>query len=236
MKNPVICKNCSAENPVYSHTCGNCRYFIRDRVYNINIWETIGQIIESPGTAYKKVIYSEHKNFIVFLTFLLALRYLILSRFVSVPLSEATISSTPLLTGYLITLAATTGFLLAFAFIAKVVFNSSNYKVRIRDIYALNVYSNIPNFFAVLFLLPIELVIFGDYIFSNNPTPFQMKPLFAYVLAAVEVGLIIWSILLNIKSFTVLTNNKLTGMITGLINLFLISGLIYILAETIFFL
>ncbi len=235
MKNAVVCKNCSAENSIYTHTCTSCKYFIRDRVSNIDIWETIGSLIESPSAAFKKIILSEHKNFIVFLSILFALRILILSRFVSLILSESARSTTPLIISYLIVLSSVTVlFVLISAFISFIL-NKKDYKVRFRDIYSLNIYSTVPNLFAVVILFPIELIVFGDYLFSNNPNPFQVKATIAYLLFSVELGMILWSIVLNYKANYALTANKSLSLNITAINYLLMIALIIILAVTVFF-
>ncbi|NOX19606.1 MAG: hypothetical protein GXO87_15160, partial [Chlorobi bacterium] len=63
MKNNVICKNCGAENPFYLLTCKSCNAYIRDKVSNINLWEIIWKLIETPVEAFRQIIYAEHKNF-----------------------------------------------------------------------------------------------------------------------------------------------------------------------------
>lgn len=235
MKNSVICKNCSAENPVYSHICDNCKYYIRDRVVNIDIWETIGKIIESPSEAFKKIIFAEHKNFIVFLLLIFGLRILILSRFISLILSDNNIATSSLLSNYLISLISVAFLLLLLSFFTSVTLNKYDYRVRLKDILSLNVYANIPNYFATTFIFIIELVVFGEYLFSNNPNPFQIKPTIAYVFLFVESGMMIWSILLNYKAMHSLTSKKILSSVLTLINYFFIAGLIILLAVTIFF-
>jgi hypothetical protein len=236
MKNGVICKNCSSENPIHTHICSNCKYFFRDRVYNINIWETVEQIIEAPGKAFLKIVYSEHKNFIVFLSFLLGLRILVLSRFVSVPISNLTISTTPLILSYLISLSSIVILFLLSSSIIMYILNKTGYKVRFRDIYTLNIYSNIPNLFAVIILLPIELIVFGDYLFSNNPNPFQVKPTIAYILSSIEFGMLIWAFILNVIALNVLTRDKKLSASIAIGQIIITLLLILTLANTIFFL
>lgn len=235
MKNAVICKNCAAENSIYTHICTSCKYFIRDRVSNIDIWETIGSIIESPLIAFKKIVFSEHKNFIVFLSIFFALRILILSRFVSLVLAESAISTTPLIISYLIVLSSVIVLFVLISALVSFILNKKDYKVRFRDIYSLNIYSTIPNLFAVVILFPIEIIVFGDYLFSNNPNPFQVKTTIAYLLFSVELGMILWSIVLNYKANYTLTSNKSLSLSIIALNYFLIIALIIILAVTVFF-
>lgn len=236
MKNPVICSNCSTENPFYSYVCSGCKHFLRDKIVNIDLWETIIQLLESPCKAFQKIILAENKNFIVFLTLFYVLRLFIVSRFLSLPFFSETESTTSLLTGYIIVLFTTTCFLLLFAWITALLLNKFEYSIRFRDNYSLLVYSNIPNIISLVLLFPIELIIFGEYLFSNNPNPFQVKPFFAYVLLIFEIGVFIWSLILIQVSFRTLTGSRIIGLLILVIYSICLIGLLIILANILFFL
>lgn len=234
MKNPVICKNCSNENPLYTHICLNCKQFLRDKVSNVDIWETIGNIIESPSKAFQKIIYAEHKNFIVFLTLILALRLLILSRFVSLPFSEFNKSVLPIIPLYIVNLVAFTILILLIAGGTSYILKRLDYKTRIRDLFSLSVFSQLPNIFAVIILFPIELIVFGNYLFSNNPYPFQVKSTVSYILIGFEIGMIVWSIVLNYISYLTLTANKILSLSITIISTLLIITLIILISFILF--
>ncbi len=235
MKNSIKCKNCSTDNPSYSHICSACKHYLRDKIVNIDFWETVTKLLESPATALQKVILAEHKNFVIFLTFLFALRLLVLSRFLSLPFSSETVSTTSVITGYTIVLVTTTFFMVLFALITTLLIKKE-YGVRFRDIYSLLVYSNTPNIISLVLLFPIELVIFGEYLFSNNPNPFQVKPFYAYFLLLFETGIIIWSLLLIYISYTTLTGSRAISILISFSYSICLFGILLILANTIFFL
>lgn len=234
MKNSIICKNCSAENPPYNHICIQCKYFLRDKVSNIDIWKTIGLIIESPSKAFQTIIFSENKNFIVFLTLFFSLRILILSRFVNSIFATSTSSETSIILNLLVVIIVSVAILIFCFIITSFTLKKLNYMVRMKDIYSTYIYSFFPNLFALVILFPIELIVFGDYLFSNNPNPFQIKPLFAYLLLAFEIGMIVWSIILNYIVFKVLTGNNTVAIMISIIINILLASLILIFAEFIF--
>lgn len=236
MKNSVKCKNCSTENPNFAHICSNCKYFLRDRVSNIDIWETIGLLIESPSKAFYKIINSENKNFIIFITLLLAVRIMVLSRFISLVLKDNAESTTALFLVYLISLTSFVFVLSVFTMLSSLFLNKNSFIVRQKDIYSLAVYSGIPHIFAVVLLLPIELIVFGDYLFSNNPNPFQIKSTIAYIFLALEVGIILWSIFLNFISYSVLTLSKRISSLLVVFLISLLTILCVILSNFLFFL
>ena len=60
----------------------------------------------------------------------------------------------------------------------------NNIPLRFKDTFALIIYSQIPYLFGLIILFPLELVIFGDYLFSKNPSPFTIKGTLAYLFLA----------------------------------------------------
>ena len=83
MKNFIECKTCHSENPTYGLICTNCKAYLRERIFNIDLWHTVSLLIESPGKAYNLIIQSEHKNFIFFISYIVSLKLLIDSMFFS---------------------------------------------------------------------------------------------------------------------------------------------------------
>ena len=57
MKNKITCSNCSTENPPYAYTCDNCNSYLRERVFNIDLWNVIGLMIEAPKKAFELIIF-----------------------------------------------------------------------------------------------------------------------------------------------------------------------------------
>jgi len=51
---------------------------------------------------------------------------------------------------------------------------------------------------SLVFVLPIELMTFGLYLFSFNPHPITIKPTLYIVLLSFDVVLILWGLILSI--------------------------------------
>ena len=234
MINSVSCPNCKAENPFYNSTCSSCKTYLRDRVYNLDLWALVSTIIESPSKAFRTVVFSEHKNFIFFILLFLTLKYLINARFVSMISIGDFKSTVGLQISYLIVLGCTIIFFLAFSFLYNYFGKSSNISLRFKDTFALIIYSQIPLLFGLVILFSLELVIFGDYLFSLNPTPFTIKGLIAYFFLLLEVGTIIWSIFLLFKAFRAQSQNFLFSLTATLIFFVLLSSLLYICSLFVF--
>lgn len=202
-KNEIICNNCGSQNPEYEYKCRNCKSFLRDRIVNIDLGETIIRIIDIPSETLRKIKFSEHKNYIFFLLFFLSLRFLIISRFISVPFVYETIKLNTILL-ILISFGITIILFLFLSFLLQKIFLLLRIRARFKDILTVIIYSLLPNIFALFILFPIELVFYGVYLFSNNPYPYQIKESVFYFLLAIESFTIVWSIFLayiGIKEF-----------------------------------
>ena len=227
MINSVSCPNCKAENPFYNSICPNCKTYLRDRVYNLDLWALVSIIIENPSKAFRTVIYSEHKNFVFFILLFLSLKYLINARFVSMISIGDFESTVGLQISYLIILGCTIIFFLTFSYLYNFIGKSNNISLRFKDTFALIIYSQFPLLFGLIVLFSLELVLFGDYLFSLNPTPFIIKGLIAYFFLLLEVCIIIWSIFLLFKAFRAQSHNISFSLTATLIYFVLLWSLIY---------
>lgn len=234
MNNTITCSNCSNENPSYVHICENCNSFIRERVYNIDLWNLIGLLIESPGKAFKFIVYSEHKNFIGFVLLLITVKFLVDARFISLVSLGSFNPATALYLSYSIVLVSLAVFLILYSYCFTLVNKSLNIKTRFRDNISVLVYSLIPNVFGIIFLFVIELVVFGGYLFSINPSPFVVKEFIAYLFAGAELSLVIWSVFLSFTAFRVQTNSILLSIINTLVFNIFVAVLLFFLSKYIF--
>jgi hypothetical protein len=227
MKNSVICPHCKAENPIYNSVCSNCRSYLKERVYNIDLFSLISLLIESPTKAFRQVIFAEHKNFIFFILILISLKYLINVRFISMISRGDFQSSVGLQYSYLIVLGCTLVFYLTFSLIYDLLGKLNNIFLRLKDTLSIIIYSQIPLVFGLIILFTLELVIFGDYLFSINPSPFLIKGMIAYLFLALEVGTILWSFFLLFKAFLAQTHKILFSLIALSSFFVLLSALLY---------
>ncbi|NNG27794.1 MAG: hypothetical protein HKM87_09735 [Ignavibacteriaceae bacterium] len=234
MKNTVTCPNCSSENPYYKFTCSNCNSFIRDRISNLDLWNITGKLIESPVTAFRQIIYSDHKNYILFILFFVVIKFLIDARFISLLTIGRFTTITSLPVSFLLILLSLTVLLFSFTFIFTRINSSSGFSTRFKDIFSLLTYSQLPHVFGLAVLFPIELIIFGDYIFSLNPSPFAIKELIAYTLLSVEVLLILWSVFLSVTAFYVHFHKVIPALVSALMFNGLLILLLYLSSIYIF--
>jgi hypothetical protein len=217
MKNVVVCPNCGTENPFYKYTCTNCKGYLRERIFNLDLWQLIGMLIESPVKAFNRIIQSEHKNFLLLIAFLFTIKIFINARFLSIFLSGESSLRFGLLPLLLISAAAGYLVIWIYTLVLFLVNKLSGLKSRLRDNNAVLIYSLIPYAFALAILFPIELITFGGSLFSDNPSPFLLKPAIAYALLIFEGLLILWSIFLSVSGIYSISRNISYALSSGII-------------------
>ena len=227
MRNSVTCPNCNSENPFYNSICSGCKYYLRDKIYNLDLWMVISLLIEAPTKAFRTIIFSEHKNFILFILFFVSIKYLINARFISMVSVGEFQSTIGLQLSYLIVLGITLIYFIIFSLIYKSLSKRNEINIRYKDTFALILYSQIPFLFGLFILFPLELVILGDYLFSMNPTPFIIKGSITYFFLAIEIGLVIWSIILVFKAFLTQSQHFIFSIISASVFVVLFWTLIY---------
>lgn len=225
--NEIICKTCGSGNFDYDFKCKNCKSFLRERIVNIDLGETLLRIIDSPSETLAKIKYSEHKNYILFLIFFLSIRFLIISRFISVPFvnDQIGLNFSILL---ILSLLITVSLFLILSFLLQKIFLSVKIKTRFRDILAVMIYSLLPNLFALFILFPVELVFYGEYLFSNNPYPFQIKESIFYFLLFLESLTILWSVFLTYVGIKEFAKSKIFSSIISILVWIVISGVLFL--------
>ena len=207
------CKKCNHVNPPYKNICTECKSYLRERVVNIDLWNTIQLIIEDPVKAFKQIIFAEHKNFILFLTFFISIKNLIIARYFSVPALGVNGVTAPFVLSLILGISLSVFLLSLFTFLLKSFYNFKKINLRFKDIYAINVYSFIPYLFGLIFIFPVELIVLGGDIFSNNPYSFQIKPLITYILLGVELITILWSFYLIQKGIFQILVNRISSLL-----------------------
>jgi hypothetical protein len=225
MKNYIICRNCNTENPHYQHICVNCKSYLRERVVNIDLWKTFGLITESPVKGFKSIIYSEHKNFISLILLLAAVKFLIDSVFWGV-FRNAFNPLDGFMLKYVFMLAGITAYVYLFSVVLHFIDKIAGFSSRIKDHFTVLTYSFLPYVFGLVSVFIIEVVVFGGYLFSKFPSPFDLKEFLAYTLLIFEFLLIAWGIFLTFMAAFAHSGKIFYSLLVSLLfNLLLFSGL-----------
>jgi len=221
------CENCGKENPYYQLKCKSCQSYLRRRVVNIELWETIGKIIESPSKAFENVIFAEHKNFLILMTFLFSFAVLADLNLVNNYFFENSLVNISYIAFGIIVGAS-----LMNALILKFTFLAMNSKTRFLDNLYLTIFANTPQIFSLVLLLPVQFALFGEYWFTFNPSPLVYKETQSWIVIGLEGVLLLWSFILLLISFKVETGNIIQAIVGSLISVFMIYFLPLILIQT----
>jgi hypothetical protein len=217
MNNKIVCRSCQAPNPFHQSTCLNCKEYLRERVYNLDLWKLLEQLIESPIKGFIKIIHSEQKNFIIFIILFVTIKFFINTLFFFLFNTQNNLFSLNGIRNYLIVLLSITLVILLFTILVKITNRLLNNITRTKDILSILSYALVPNIFALLILFPLELIFFGEYLFSNNPSPFLIKETAAYIMLILEILMILWTFFLSILALFTLTKSILYSISLGII-------------------
>jgi len=215
MNNTLTCKNCGEENPYYALICKKCKSYLRERIYNIDLFKILGLIIESPVKAFNLVIQSEHKNFITFILFLASIKFFIDSMYLSLVTIKPEPNFNGIIAHYFIILGSVIAVVLIFAIIVTIINKLLNLSSRIRDNFAILTYSLIPHIFAFIILFTVEATVFGGNLFSKDPSIFSMKELLAYTFLGFEILIVLWGVFLSVSAMYVQSKNKVYSIVVG---------------------
>ena len=59
----ITCRVCNTENDEYAIVCRNCKSYVQNRIQNLDFFETVWKVIESPRKAFHDITLAEHKNY-----------------------------------------------------------------------------------------------------------------------------------------------------------------------------
>lgn len=225
MKNNEICDNCGAENPIYYLNCKNCNAFLRSRVVNLDLFSTIGQILETPIKTTKNIILSEHKNYVILLMILTGIKFFINALFLLNAFDiNRTIQDNLFFNGFI-----AIGTLIIFFLVVSLLVTYLNQHFglhnRFKDNLAIYTYSFLPQVIALAFMVPVEYALYGPYWFVFNPSPFLVKPMASYVVLIIEGIMLAWSLVLLITSTYTQTRSRIYSAVIGIIIFILYNAL-----------
>ena len=186
--------------------CTSCGSFIQQKIDNIDLFETAWHIIESPARAFRSIALAKHKNYAIVLSAIAGIGFAFtLFWFLNV---GDVISELLLLLFFGLVSGPIIGpiLMLVFSLIVRTLAVFSKVPLRFRNIFAVASYSLVPIIVTVFTLLPIELLTFGVFMFSKNPSPYTIKPFSYVVIIALDSVCGLWAVALFVVGMKVLLN------------------------------
>jgi hypothetical protein len=202
----IQCPNCGVENGDLVIVCLRCGSFLQARVPTLDLFDTIWQMIEAPRKAMRKIALAVHKNYAIFLSSFYGIGLAFFLLWV-LNLGEVFDNLLYLLfTAILIGPALGIVHIFLTSFIGVPIGRLLGARMRFSNLLGVAAYATVPVNLSIVFVLPIELMTFGLFMFAQNPSPFVIKPV-PYIVFMVLDGLaILWSLGLFVMGIRTISN------------------------------
>lgn len=201
----ITCSVCGTHNNDLALKCSSCRSFLQTKIDTIDLFQTLWQLIESPGVAFKKIVLATHKNYIILLASLsgICLVYTVLW-YKSLGIQFANVLT---LTGTGLVVGPPVGILFTLVLSALLVLLGKVFRLHasFRNVFAVVAYASGPILFSLVFIFPLEIAIFGLDFFGQNPSPMVIKPAVYIMLLGFDALAAVWSVFLLVAGVAVAT-------------------------------
>lgn len=222
----INCPYCNEKLVIDSYSCDNCSSIIRDRVPNLDLFNILYLLIFDPKLAITKILYSEQKNYLLLLLFSLSIKVAFIMLVSSRIFDYTQNFNLFLLTTGIYLIALIVIFVLLFSILFVLYKKIYDSKVKIKNLFSIFIYSTSIFSLSFFILFPIEVMMFGAYIFSSNPSPFDIKSFVSYALLIIEICFFCYSIFLLFYSFFIYLRKTIFPFFIDLLFTLLILSLI----------
>ncbi len=223
----ITCTVCHAENHHLAIVCTQCRGYLQTRVDALDLFATAWRVIDKPKKAFHRISVAQHKNYTYVLSAIAGIA-LVFFIFWLMNAGEYTSSLINIL-GAGFTVGPIIGIItvLVYSFILKIMMKVFKADSSFRNVVAVNAYALVPIVISVVLVLPIELMTFGSFFFSKNPSPLMLKPTSYIILLGLDGLFALWGIVLLIIGTNVLMSKGwIKSLSTTVISLGLVAVII----------
>ncbi len=196
----IVCPICGNGNHHLADTCVSCGSFLQTRVENLDLFSTLGRLIESPRKTFHVIGVARHKNYATMLA-MAAGWPLLFTVFWAASAGEYAPSFLHLLVAGIAT-GPFFGLLCTLLLAVALFLVGRCFRVRVgfRNSVAMAAYAATPMLFVLLFLLPVVFLSFGLYFFTKAPSPQVLRPFSFYAITALGGASYAWYFLLAVLS------------------------------------
>lgn len=192
----IACPICQIKNHHLAVVCVACGSFLQSTIKTLDLFTTVWRLVESPQKAFHHIAMASHKNYVFVLGALSGIGFV----FMMFWLIGIGNSGIPLLNilaaGFVLGPVLGVANFLLLAFIQKIVAMIFRLTTKYKNALAIVAYACVPIALSVIFILPIEILTYGKYLFSTNPSPWTLKPLSYIVLLGLDGVFFMWSLVL----------------------------------------
>jgi hypothetical protein len=218
----IRCSVCGTDNDDLAVLCSTCKSYLQTKVDTLDLFGTIWLLIEAPRRAMKRIVLARYKNYVYFLSALFGISLVYTAMWYR-NLGKVFNDLFILLAGGFLAGPVIGILYLLLCSIVLVVFTRFlRGKATVRNTFAVVAYSTVPIAFSLVFILPVEIAIFGLSFFDNNPSPLVLKPVEYVVLIVLDVAAALWSWALLVEGVVVANGfTRLKSVLAGVLVLVL---------------
>ncbi len=202
----IRCPVCGTNNHHLAVVCTSCGGFLQTRVENLDLFQTAWNILERPARTFHLIAIARHKNYMLVLAAIAGIALTFLTFWI-IKAGDHTTSLVNLLAAGLAVgppAGIVVNGLIALSLFAAA--RAGGTSIRFRNAYAMTSYALVPVVISVVILLPLELMSFGIYFFTANPSPYVLKPVSYLLLLGLDGTFGIWSLVLYLVGIQRLSN------------------------------
>lgn len=205
------CHVCEADNLDLAVRCKSCGSILQDSAKALNLFSTIYNLWRFPDQTLKKVIIASHRNYTVLLAALEGIGLSFLTLYIVKAADIYSVDFTRLLvTGIVLGVVVFLPALYVFSGISYLSLRVSRTGASVMGYISGMIYSLHPFAIGAAFLIPMDVAVFGSFLFSNNPSPQVINPISFYFLAFLDIVLLAAAVALILRFSKVVFGRKVT--------------------------
>lgn len=190
----IVCPVCQAKNNHLAVVCTSCGSFVQSKVDALDLFATVWKLIESPRDAFRRIAISSHKNYIFFLSAVTGIAFAFTIMWL-LKIGNSDIPFINLLVAGFVTgpvLGVTN--LLVLSVVQMLIARVFGLLTKFKNTLAIVSYASVPIVLSVIFILPVEILTFGKFFFSTNPSPVTLKPVSYGLVLTLDGVSLLWSL------------------------------------------
>jgi hypothetical protein len=197
------CPVCGTANTQLAVVCTSCGAWLQTKVDNLDLFRTGWSVLERPSRAFHEIAIARHKNYVFLLSAFIGISY-VFGIFWAFKAGEFSPSLINLLfagitVGPFFGIAAVP----LFALLVKLQSRPAGKPLTFLNCLAVVAYGQIPLALTAVLFLPVELLTFGLYFFTRNPSPYTLRPGSYVVLIGLDALFTLWALVLTVVGLKV---------------------------------
>lgn len=183
---------CETDNLDLAVRCSSCGSILQDSVKALDLFTTIFNIWRYPDATLRKIILASHRNYSLVLAALEGIGLSFLALYI---IKAADIYSVQfgrlLIIGSILGLVVFLPAVYAFGGVSFVALRGWRSGASLKGFLSSIIYALHPLAIGTVLLVPMQVAVFGSFLFSNNPSPQVINPVSFYFLAFLDIVFVI---------------------------------------------